>query len=359
VVFMPTQQGSEDMSTSRRLPASYGLTQYRHLIRQRVVLLCILAALLVLMGMVSLCVGSSALGLQEVFAALFEQSTVSSVIIWKLRLPRIVMAFLAGWGLALGGTVSQAILQNPLASPFTLGVASGAGFGAVIGIVFSNGLSREIVAASAFGFALLTSLLIYGVARLKSTTSETLILAGVAIMFLFSSLTSFVQYTATIEEVHEMVFWFFGSLSKVGWPEISIACLMIIPPIPLVMARAWDLNLLMTGDESASALGVNVSTIRTGGIFLTALMTAGVICFTGVIGFIGLVAPHIARMLIGSDHRFLILASGFVGAILVVGADTLSRTIWPPQVIPIGIMTSFLGVPFFFYLLMKKARKYC
>jgi iron complex transport system permease protein len=269
------------------------------------------------------------------------------------------MAFLAGWGLALGGTVSQAILQNPLASPFTLGVASGAGFGAVIGIVFSNGLSREIVAASAFGFALLTSLLIYGVARLKSTTSETLILAGVAIMFLFSSLTSFVQYTATIEEVHEMVFWFFGSLSKVGWPEISIACLMIIPPIPLVMARAWDLNLLMTGDESASALGVNVSTIRTGGIFLTALMTAGVICFTGVIGFIGLVAPHIARMLIGSDHRFLILASGFVGAILVVGADTLSRTIWPPQVIPIGIMTSFLGVPFFFYLLMKKARKYC
>jgi len=125
------------------------------------------------------------------------------------------------------------------------------------------------------------------------------------------------------------------------------------------MARAWDLNLLMTGDESASALGVNVSTIRTGGIFLTALMTAGVICFTGVIGFIGLVAPHIARMLIGSDHRFLIPASGFVGAILVVGADTLSRTIWPPQVIPIGIMTSFLGGPFFFYLLMKKARKYC
>jgi iron complex transport system permease protein len=336
-----------------------GIQQYRNLIKQRILLLCILVGILLIMGMVSLCVGSSSLSLQEIIAAFFERSTLSSVIIWKLRLPRMVMAFLVGWALALGGTITQAILRNPLASPFTLGVASGAGFGAVMGIVFSNGLAREVVAGTSFGFAMFTSLLIYGVARLKSATSETLILAGVAIMFLFSSLTSFVQYTATLEEVHEMVFWFFGSLSKAGWPEITIACLMIFPPFPLIISRAWDLNLLMTGDESASSLGVNVSTLRIGGIFLTALMTAGVICFTGVIGFIGLVAPHIARMLIGSDHRFLIPASALLGAILVVGADILSRIIWPPQVIPIGIMTSFLGVPFFFYLLMKKARKYC
>jgi iron complex transport system permease protein len=334
-----------------------GIQQYRNLIKQRILLLCILVGILLIMGMVSLCVGSSSLSLQEIIAAFFERSTLSSVIIWKLRLPRMVMAFLVGWALALGGTITQAILRNPLASPFTLGVASGAGFGAVMGIVFSNGLAREVVAGTSFGFAMFTSLLIYGVARLKSATSETLILAGVAIMFLFSSLTSFVQYTATLEEVHEMVFWFFGSLSKAGWPEITIACLMIFPPFPLIISRAWDLNLLMTGDESASSLGVNVSTLRIGGIFLTALMTAGVICFTGVIGFIGLVAPHIARMLIGSDHRFLIPASALLGAILVVGADILSRIIWPPQVIPIGIMTSFLGVPFFFYLLMKKARR--
>jgi iron complex transport system permease protein len=269
------------------------------------------------------------------------------------------MAVLVGCGLAIAGTVFQAILRNPLASPHTLGIGSSAGFGAVMAIVFGAGFHNEyLIAGNAFFFALLSSFLILGVARLKRSTPETMILAGIAIMFLFSSLSSLFQYMGTMEEVHEIVFWFFGSLSKVGWKEISIAAVMILLPCPVLLKWSWDFNLLAAGDESAKALGVNVTRVRMLGIVLASLITAGTICFTGVIGFIGLVSPHITRMVIGGDHRFLIPASALVGAVLVLTADTLGRTLWAPQVIPIGIVTSFIGVPFFFYLLMKRTREY-
>jgi iron complex transport system permease protein len=162
----------------------------------------------------------------------------------------------------------------------------------------------------------------------------------------------------TMEQVHEIVFWFFGSLSKAGWPEIALTAIMILLPFPVLLRRAWDLNLLSSGDESALALGVNVNRLRMGAVVMASLVTAGGICFTGVIGFVGLVAPHITRMVIGSDHQFLLPASGLVGALIVVAADTIGRTLWAPQVIPIGIVTSFIGVPFFFYLLLKRSREY-
>lgn len=207
-------------------------------------------------------------------------------------------------------------------------------------------------------FALLSSFLILGIARLKRATPETMILSGIAIMFLFSSLSSLFQYMGTMEKVHEIVFWFFGSLSKVGWKEISIASVMILIPVPVLLKWSWDFNLLAAGDESALALGVNVQRIRMIGLVLASLITAGAVCFVGVIGFIGLVSPHITRMAIGGDHRFLLPASALTGSVLVLAADTLGRTLWSPQVIPIGIVTSFIGVPFFFYLLMKRVREY-
>ena len=226
-------------------------------------------------------------------------------------------------------------------------------------IIFGGSYCSEyLIAGNAFFFALLSSCLILGIARLKGSTPETMILAGIAIMFLFSSLSSLFQYMGTMEEVHEIVFWFFGSLSKVGWKEIGIASVMILLPIPIILRWAWDFNLLAAGDESAKALGVNVTKIRTCGVIFASLITAAAICFTGVIGFIGLVAPHITRMMIGGDHWFLLPASALVGSILVLAADTLGRTFWAPQIIPIGIVTSFIGVPFFFYLLMKKTKDY-
>jgi len=334
------------------------IASYRSITKKKIVFLCLLLGILLITILIGLAVGASSLDLSSVFSALMREDGLARSIVVELRLPRITVAVLAGWGLALSGAVTQAILRNPLASPFTLGVASGAGFGAVLGILMGHGLHQWLIASSAFGFALLTSFFILLVAQLKNVSSETMILAGVATMFFFSSLTSFVQYLGTMEEVHEITFWFFGSLSRAGWQEIGVALLMIAPPTPLLMKWAWSFNALMAGDESAKTLGVNVWRIRLGGILLASLITAGAICFTGIIGFVGLVAPHIARMLVGSDHRFLLPTSVLLGAILVVNADTLSRTLWVPQVIPIGIVTSFLGVPFFFYLLMKRRRDY-
>lgn len=331
---------------------------YRRLGARKLLLLLLFLLLLVLSALAAVATGDVDIAFADIFAAVGGREGFSANIIWNFRLPRIGMALLAGWGLAVGGTLTQAILRNPLASPFTLGVASGAGFGAVVGIIISGGISNEVIAGSAFAVSLITSLLILAVARIKNASSETLILAGVAFMYLFSSLTSFMQYVSTIEQVHQIVFWFFGSLSKVGWTEIGIAAIMILAPQPLLMRWGWDLNLLMTGDDAAKSLGVNVVRLRTMGVMLASLMAAGAICFCGVIGFIGLVAPHIARMLIGSDHRFLLPASGMLGAVLILNADTLGRSIWAPQVIPIGIMTAFIGVPFFFYLMMRRRKEY-
>lgn len=334
--------------------------QYKDFSTRKLFFIVLLVVVLFGVVLIALSQGASSVGFFESFKALFRQKTgLAHAIVWELRLPRIVMAILVGCGLALAGSVFQAILRNPLASPYTLGIASSSGFGAVVAIIFSGSYySQYLIAGSAFFFALLASLLILGIAKFKSATPETMILAGIAIMFLFSSLSSLLQYMGTVEEVHEIVFWFFGSLSKVGWKEIGVASVMILLPVPVMLRWSWDFNLLAAGDESAKALGVNVTRIRMCGVVFASLITAAAICFTGVIGFIGLVAPHIARMVIGGDHWFLLPASALIGGILVLAADTLGRTCWAPQIIPLGIVTSFIGVPFFFYLLMKKKREY-
>lgn len=319
-----------------------------------------LALLLLLTAMAAgLHVGASGMGWSEVVFSLFQDTGRNHSIIWMLRLPRVIMAALVGFGMGLAGAVFQAILRNPLASPFTLGVGSAAGFGAVTVILLLNrGFQTWPMALGAFCFSILSAVFILAVAKMKRASSETMILTGIAQMFLFSSLTSLFQYMGTMEQVHEVVFWFFGSLSKAGWPQIGLAAAMILIPFPFLLWRAWDFNLLASGDDSALSLGVNVIRLRMSAVVAASLVSAGGICFTGVIGFVGLVAPHITRMVIGNDHRFLLPASGIVGGLIVVTADILGRSLWAPQVIPIGIVTSFIGVPFFFYLLMKRSREY-
>jgi len=333
--------------------------RYQAFTRTKLIFLLLMLAALLALTLTALSQGASSVGFREAWTALFQDTGRAHGIIWQLRLPRIVMSILVGFGLALGGTLFQAILRNPLASPFTLGLGSGAGFGAVTAIIFGAGFGNSyLIAGSAFAFTLMAAFFILLIAKLKDATPETMILAGIALMFLFSSLTSLLQYLGSMEKVHEIVFWFFGSLSKVGWPEIGLAAAMILLPFPIFLKSSWDLNLLAAGDESAKALGVNVERLRMMVIILASLVTAGSICFTGVIGFVGLVSPHITRMIIGGDHRFLLPAAAMTGAVLVLLADTLGRTLWSPQVIPIGIVTSFIGVPFFFYLIMKRKREY-
>jgi iron complex transport system permease protein len=327
--------------------------------RRKMVLLLLIFILLLAMIATGLSVGASSVGPMDALRSLFKDTGRARSIVWLLRMPRVVMAMLVGFGLGVAGSVFQAILKNPLASPFTLGIGSGAGFGAVLVIIFLGGsLYPQMIAGSAFVFSLFSAFLILGVAKMKRASSETMILTGIAQMFLFSALSAFFQYMGTMDQVYEITFWHFGSLAKAGWREIGFAAAMILLPFPLLMRRAWDFNLLATGDESALALSVEVERLRMWGVTAASFMTAGCICFTGVIGFVGLVAPHIVRMAIGNDHRLLLPASGLSGALLVLTADILANTVWTPHVIPIGIMTSFIGVPFFFYLLMRRTREY-
>jgi iron complex transport system permease protein len=296
--------------------------------------------------------------LARFFPGTFQTTDFIDTIVWQLRLHRVLMGIFAGMGLAVAGSAMQGILKNPLASPFTLGIASAATFGASLAIILGAGFvgGQYLIVGNAFVFTMLASLTVYGLAKYKGITPETMILAGIAIMYLFSALTSFLQYVGESEEVHEVVFWMMGSLGRSSWDKVAIIALVTV--VCTLMAFSWDINALGAGDETAKSLGVNVEFVRVLCMMLASLITASIICFTGTIGFIGLVAPHITRMVVGGDHRFLLPASGLVGALILLSADTVARTILAPVILPVGIMTAFLGVPFFIYLFLRRRKDY-
>lgn len=306
--------------------------------------------------LVSLCWGPTGFDWRLLVSGLAGDDPASRAMIRAMRLPRLAMGLLAGLGLGLSGCLAQAVLRNPLASPFTLGISSGGAFGAAAAMLLwpAEGLA---VPALAIGCSLATASVSLGVTRIRGAATETLILAGVAVMFLFSALTSLLQYLAPQMDLHRIVFWSFGSLAKAGWGEIGIAAAMILPAVPWLFFRAPDLDLIVCGDETAASLGVETDRLRRAAIVVLSVVTAGAICFCGVIGFIGLVAPHMARLAVGGQHRLLLPASGLLGMALVILADLVGRAVLAPLVIPVGIMTAFLGVPFFFWLLVRHCRR--
>ena len=347
----------------------FGREEYARLAEKRALFITGLIVILIALAGVAVTIGSAGLSVADsyraVLAGLFpdavdlpdrmiESNAVG--IVWGWRLHRVLFAVVAGFGLAIAGSVMQGVLRNPLASPFTLGIASAASCGASVAIILGTGLisGSLLIIGNAFLFAMLASAAIYGMARLRGMGSETLILAGIALMYLFSAVTSLLQYLGTADKVQEVVFWMFGSLDKSTWPKLGIVTVVVVAVVPFLLWHAWDLNALAEGDEVAASLGVPVERSMAGFMLAASLITAVIICFTGTIGFIGLVAPHITRMVIGTDHRTLLPASGLVGAVLLLGADCLARTAIPGTIIPVGIMTAFLGIPFFLYLFMRR-----
>jgi len=340
---------------------TYVLDQYQSFIKRKWVSLILTFFLLALSIGVSVSIGSYNLSIIDVYSIIIKgivstSDTPIDLIIWNNRLPRIMMAVGAGVGLGIAGAVMQAILKNPLASPFTLGIASAASFGASLAIILGAGIigGSLLIVCNAFIFTLVASFIIYILASLKGFTSGVMIMAGIAVMYLFSALTTFIQYMGSADAVQQVVFWTMGSLGKSTWNTVIIVFSVLIITIPWFMYRSFDLNILGSGDELAVSMGVHVRRIRAIGMALTSFITAGIISFTGTIGFIGLIAPHMSRSVIGGDHRFLIPLSGLIGAIILVLADAASRIILAPQVIPVGVMTAFLGVPFFIFLFMKQ-----
>jgi len=347
----------------------FGREEYARLTEQRALFISALILVLAALVGVAVTLGSADLPVADAYLAILaglfpgavdlpERMIESNAvgIVWGWRLHRVLFAIVAGFGLAIAGSVMQGILRNPLASPFTLGIASAASCGASVAIVLGAGLlsGGYLVVGNAFLFAMLAAGAIYGMARLRGMGSETMILAGIALMYLFSAITSLLQYLGTSEKVQEVVFWMFGSLDKSSWPKLAIVTTVIAVTVPPILWRAWDLNALAEGDEVAKSLGVPVERSMAGFMFAASLITAVIICFTGTIGFIGLVAPHITRMAIGTDYRTLLPASGLVGAVLLLGADYLARTAIPGTIVPVGIMTAFLGIPFFLFLFLRR-----
>jgi iron complex transport system permease protein len=280
---------------------------------------------------------------------------------------RIVGALLAGAGLAVAGVVMQCILRNPLASPFTLGISSAAAFGASFGIIFLGAGSSmtSIVSISnpyvtticAFSFSLLATGSILLLTKVTRVSAETIILAGVAINVMFSAGLSFMQYIATDSQLGNIVAWTFGDLGKATWSFNSLILLVFLPVVFYFVYKRWDYNALDTGEDTAKGLGVNTERERIVGMILTSVLSAVIVSFFGIIAFIGLLAPHIARMIIGSDHRYLIPLSIILGAIILIIADGVGQVILYPSVIPVGIITSMLGGPLFIYLLIRRYRK--
>lgn len=329
----------------------------------------LLVLLLLLMGtaggfVLNLIAGSSDIGLREAVTVLTGGSVdpTADTVIRSIRLPMAVMAVLAGVAFAVGGCEMQTILGNPMASPYTLGISAAAAFGAAAGIVLQVNAAflppNLVVTANAFGFALLAAFLIYRFAAWQKSSRNTIILFGIALNFIFNALTTFLQYIADENKLQSLVFWTFGSLAKASWDKVLLLSAIAFLTLLFLSRRAWQLTALVLQDARALSLGVNVPRLRRQVVILISLLTATTVAFVGTIGFLGLAAPHLARGLVGEDHRYLLPASALFGAFLLSAASLLSKLLIPGTLLPIGLITSILGIPFFLLLIFTAGRRY-
>lgn len=344
-----------------------GRVLYGRLARRRRAVIAVLAVAVATAAVLDVAVGPSGLPLGSVLQAIFDPSGVDvtdRIIVWDLRLPAAVMALIVGAALGLAGAEMQTLLRNPLASPYTLGISAGAGFGAALvlscgGAVASGALLNQwLVPAGAFLFAMATCAAVYGISRLRGVTPEAMVLAGIALLFLFHALLALLQYLANEETLQAIVFWLFGSLSKADWPSVAVAGGVLAASLLPLARDSWRLTALRLGDERARALGVNPEPLRLRIYLWLSLLTAAAVCFVGTIGFIGLVAPHAARMLVGDDQRFLAPAASLCGALLLTLAAAASKIVVPGALFPVGIVTALIGVPAFVVLMLRNRRRF-
>lgn len=343
------------------LAASHG---YRRLLARRVCLLLVIGCALLGSVLLDLSTGSSGMGLGQLLQGLLHPQTLDvtdQVIIWNVRLPYALMAVLVGAALSLAGAEMQAILNNPLASPFTLGVSSAAALGASLVIVFplsSALLSRDsLVALAAFVFACASMFLLHGMSRLRGAGVETLVLFGIALVFSCNALVALLQLLATEDVLQQLVFWSLGSVARANWDKLGILALVLGLTAPFSLHAASRMTLLRMGEERAQSFGVDVRRLRFFALLRISLLSATAVAFVGTIGFIGLVGPHIARILIGEDQRFLFPASALVGALLLSLSSVVSKVIMPGVIVPVGIVTALVGVPIFVVLVFKRGRQ--
>lgn len=280
-------------------------------------------------------------------------SNVEESIIIQIRLPRILLGVLVGSALAVAGAAMQGLFKNPMADPYVIGISSGAAFGATVSVVL--GLSGIFsIPIMAFAGAIFSAFLVYNIAKTDGQMqTETLLLSGIAVAIFFSALTSFFMYIAG-ENLHQIVFWLMGGLWARGWSHVAVAFAPILIGILVIYAFARDLNVMQLGEESALTLGIEIEQVKKILLALSALIAGIAVSVSGIIGFVGLIIPHMVRIIVGPDHRILIPSSALAGAIFLILADSVARTVISPAELPVGIITAFFGAPFFIYLLRKR-----
>jgi iron complex transport system permease protein len=333
------------------------LRHYRRTVARRLAIVVVLGMLCIAAFTLDLVVGPSSLGAGTVLRGLFAPETLTiaqATIVWDVRLPYAVMAVLTGVALSLAGAEMQTILNNPLASPFTLGVSSAASFGAALALVLGVSLPlvpRDwTVSLNAFVFAFASVLLLQAMARARGTGVESVVLFGIALVFAFNALVAFVQFISSQEALQQLVFWSMGSLSRATWGNVGALAAVCAVVFPFSVRAAWRMTALRLGEDRARSLGVDVARLRFASLLRVSLLAATSVAFVGTIGFIGLVGPHIARLLLGEDHRFLLPASALTGALIMSLASVASKAIVPGVLMPVGIVTAMIGVPVFLLL---------
>lgn len=321
--------------------------------------LLLLAAVLAVALLAAVRLGAVPLSLRQVMDGVRGTGDATTVaIVRRLRLPRAVLAAMVGGSLAASGATFQALLRNPLAEPYILGLSGGAAVGAVFAIALLGvAASGGIVAACALAGAVLAILLVFRIAAVVGRALDTriLLLAGVVVGAFFNACILLALTFADADAFRSAIFWMMGSFSGATWKSIGLLGAAMVPGLALLLALARPLNLLSVGEETAAYLGTRVERTKLLAYGIASLLTASAVAVSGVIGFVGLVVPHVVRMLWGADHRFLLPASVLAGAAFVVLADTLARTAAAPTELPVGVVTAFVGVPFFVYLLRRRA----
>ncbi len=337
---------------------------YRRMARRRTLLLVGLLAALLLSVTIDVSWGPARLGLTEVVRAIVQPGSVSTqtnVIVWDIRLPIALMAVVVGAALAVAGAEMQTILNNPLASPFTLGISAAASFGAAVGVVLQVHVlpvsSDFIVTGNAFIFSMLAAMLVYGFSRARGVSTESMVLVGIALVFLFGALLATLQYIASEQALQQIVFWTMGSLGRSSWDKVAIGGIALLVAAPYFVSQSWKLTALRLGDEKARSLGINTERLRLNVLIVVSLLAAIAVSFVGTVGFVGLVGPHVARMLVGEDQRMFLPASALGGALLMSATSIVSKSLIPGVLLPIGIITSLVGIPFFFTLILTRRRQ--
>ncbi len=341
------------------------LKRYRFYYKKKIFIIILLFFISLFFIIFSTKIGTFNISFSDIINSFFNPNSREGTVLFNVRFPRIASSFVAGFGLAIAGCVMQNVLRNPLASPFTLGVSQGAAFGACVGIVLlgQGSLGTNIiisnpyfVTACAFAGSLISTLTIIFLARFKGFSPESIVLSGVALGALFSAMIIMLQYFSNEVAVTSMVFWTFGDVGRAYWNEILMMAIVVAFSFVYFLLNSLNYNAIQIGDEGAKGLGINVDRIRFVSMIVSSLITAVIVSFLGIIGFVGLVAPQAMKRMIDFDHRFILPASALMGAILLIIADIVSRTILSPVILPIGAITSFLGAPFFIYILYLKGK---